>query len=159
MRFFVTLLIIASFCCSNIVAEAAPQGGKGAKRGTLATAPACVTLPAQSIKSHNVSIKVASEPVEITLSDAWFGIVGNVCALEAKKLQDIAIWAEPNFSTAERRGEVVITGKKSGKSQRITIAQPPYLTQIKEAFPARLSTKRYTGDKWVSDGIDRKSVV
>lgn len=153
MRFFVTLLIIASFCCSNIVAEAAPQGGKGAKRGALATAPECVTLPAQSIKSHNVSIKVASEPVEITLSDAWFGIVGSVSALEAKKLQDIAIWAEPNFSTAERRGEVVITGKKSGKIQRITIAQPPYLTQIKEAFPARLSTKRYTGDKWVSDGI------
>ena len=153
MRFFVTLLIIASFCCSNIVAEAAPQSGKGAKRGALATAPECVILPAQSIKSHNVSIKVASEPVEISLSDAWFGVVGSVSVLEAKKLQDIAIWAEPNFSTAERRGEVVITGKKSGKIQRITIAQPPYLTQIKEAFPARLSTKRYTGDKWVSDGI------
>ena len=153
MRFFVTLLIIASFCYSNVVAEAAPQGGKGAKRGALATAPECVTLPAQSIKSHNVSIKVASEPVEVSLSDAWFGVVGSVSALEAKKLQDIAIWAEPNFSTAERRGEVVITGKKSGKIQRITIAQPPYLTQIKEAFPARLSTKRYTGDKWVSDGI------
>lgn len=153
MKFFVTLLIIASFCCSNIVAEAAPQGGKGAKRGALATAPECVTLPAQSIKSHNVSIKVASEPVEVSLSNAWFGVVGSVSALEARKLQDIAIWAEPNFSTAERRGEVVITGKKSGKIQRITIAQPPYLTQIKEAFPARLSTKRYTGDKWVSDGI------
>lgn len=152
MRFFVTLLIIASFCCSNIVV-AAPRIDKGAKRGTLATAPEKVTLPAQSIKSLNVSIKVAKEPVEITLSDAWFGVVGNVNAIAAKTLQDIAIWAEPNFSTAERRGEIVITGKTSGKSQRITFVQPPYLTQIKEAFPARLSTKRYTGEKWVSDGI------
>ena len=126
MRFFVTLLIIASFCCSNIVV-AAPRIDKGAKRGTLVTAPEKVTLPAQSIKSLNVSIKVAKEPVEITLSDAWFGVVGNVNAIAAKTLQDIAIWAEPNFSTAERRGEIVITGKTSGKKcslcGKITVAQ------------------------------------
>ena len=127
MRFLVTLLLLASLCCSDMVAVAAPSSNKGAKakRGALVTAPEQVTLPAQSLKPTNVSVKVASEAVDISLSDAWFGIVGNVNTIAAKRLQDISIWTEPNLSTTERRGEIIITGKTSGKSQRITLVQPP----------------------------------
>ena len=152
MRFFVTLLLLLSLCCSDVAVMAAPRG-KAPKRGVLAAAPKQVQLPAQSLKSSTISLKTSSEAVTITLSDAWFGIVGGVETLEAKKQQELSIWSEPNFSTAERRGEIVVTGTKSGYSQRITLVQPPYLTQIVDAFPVRLSTRRYTGEKWAGEGI------
>lgn len=111
-----------------------------------------VTLPAQSIKSQDIAIKAPSEPCEVTLSDGWFGIVGGKQSV-TKKSKNISVWFEPNFSTTERRGEVVIKGCISGKSQRITLVQPPYLSQINDCSAARLETKRYTGERWISDGI------
>ena len=138
-----TLLLIVALCFSGVI----QVQGKAQK----ATSMQEVTLPAQSIKSQDIAIKALSEPCQVTVSDAWFGVVGGQTL--AKKCKSISVWFEPNFSTAERRGEIVITGAASGKSQSITLVQPPYLSQITDSFPARLETKRYTGDKWISDGI------
>ena len=152
MRLLFTLLFCATLCCSNAVAMAAPRNTKSAKRATIATAPSQVTLPAQSLKPLNINI-VASEATDIILSDAWFGIVGGCGSIAAKEEQTLAVWAEPNLSNVERRGEIKIVSKKRGKSQSITVVQPPYLVETIDAFPARFAARSYTADRWASDGI------
>lgn len=153
MRFLVTLLILTTLCWGDVAVAGTSSTCKGDKQQTITTSSKQVLLPAQGIKPVSIKIKGSKEILDITSSDAWFGIVQGKNTIAAKKSQNISIWFEPNFSTTERRGQIIITGRKSGKREYIPVVQPPYLSQIADAFPARLRTKRYTGEKWAYDGI------
>ena len=152
MKPLIALLLFATLCYGNVVAAATPRNIKSAKRATIATAPKQVILPSQSLKPFSINI-TPSEAADISVADAWLGIVGNTSSIAENEEQSLAIWAEPNLSTIERRSEISIVGKKSGKKQYITVIQPPYLTQITDAFPARLAMRSYTGNRWASEGL------
>lgn len=118
------------------------------------TAPESISLLAQSISAQSISVGSTAEAVTLALNEAWCGVVGSVDVAKGAA-KSVAIWYEPNFSTAERTTTLTVTGVESGVSVNIPIVQAPYFTAITEAFPARLETQSssYDKSKWTSNGI------
>ena len=119
------------------------------------TAPESVALPAQSKDCQVIKVGSTSENITLSTSEPWFGIVESYKTIKAGQAQDVKIWAEPNFSTAERKAVITITGAKSGVSVTVPVSQPAYFTSITEAFPARLELQSASCDtsKWASNGV------
>ena len=119
------------------------------------TAPESVVLAAQSKDCQIITIGSSSEDITISTSEPWFGVVEGDKSVKAGGTKSVRIWAEPNFSTAERTATITITGAKSGVNVSIPVSQPAYFTSITEAFPARLELQTSSCDtsKWVSNGV------
>ena len=119
------------------------------------TAPESVVLAAQSKDYKTISVGSTSEKVTISTSASWLGIVESDKSIEAGSAKSVRVWAEPNFSTAERTATLTITGEKSGVSVSIPVSQPAYFTTITESFPARLELQSSSCDtsKWASNGV------
>ena len=119
------------------------------------TAPKSVDLAAQSKDCLTVYIGSTSEDLTVSTTEPWFGIVESTKSVKAGQAQAVKIWAEPNFSTAERSAVITVTGVSSGVSVDIPVSQPAYFTSITEAFPARLELQSATADtsKWASNGV------
>ena len=119
------------------------------------TAPESVVLAAQSKDYKTISVGSTSEKVTISTSEPWFGIVQNDKSVEAGSAKSVRVWAEPNFSTAERTATITITGEKSGVNVTIPVSQPANFTTITESFPARLELQSSSCDtsKWASNGV------
>ena len=94
------------------------------------TAPEMVSLPAQSAKAQSVSVGCSTEDVTISASEPWFGVVGGTATVAKGDAQSVALWSEPNFSTAERSAVITITGVRSGLSVQLPVVQSPYFTTI-----------------------------
>lgn len=119
------------------------------------TAPESVVLAAQSKDYKTISVGSTSEKVTISTSASWLGIVESDKSIEAGSAKSVRVWAEPNFSSAERTATLTITGEKSGVSVSIPVSQPAYFTTITESFPARLELQSSSCDtsKWASNGV------
>lgn len=118
------------------------------------TAPYSVQLPSSAVVSQSVQIGSTEEALTVETADQWMGIVGGSANSAAGSVADVRLWAEPNFSTATRRGTLTVTGATSGKSMTISIAQEPYFSSINESLPARLETQSssYNSTNWKSKG-------
>ena len=119
------------------------------------TAPQSYSLPAQSKELHTITLSCAKEAVTVTATSPWFGVVGGSKEVSKGKMTNVALWFEPNFTTAERSATITVTGSKSGASVTIPVSQSPYFTTITEALPARFEaqTSSYDSTMWESDGI------
>lgn len=119
------------------------------------TAPESVALPAQSKSCQTISVGATGEDITVSTSEPWFGVVESDKSVKAGSAKSVRIWAEPNFSAAERTATIIVKGAKSGVSVSIPVTQPAYFTTINEAFPARLELQSSTSDtsKWVSNGV------
>lgn len=142
-RFIACIVALAVLCSSQVVAGATLQ----------VKAPAQIELESQRVEPITIQIGCKGEAVEITPSEAWFGIVGGVKTLEPKAKRSIKIWAEPNFSTVERRAVLSLKGLTSGNVKEIVVVQPPYLKTISDGFPVRMEAQRYDTELWQSRGV------
>lgn len=149
---FIIILTLSVISCSKIAQDETTPiptviGGL--------TAPESIVLSAQSKGAQVVSIGSADEPLTISASGSWFGIVESCKVVSKGEVQSVKIWSEPNFSTTARNSVVTVTGAKSGVSVTIPVSQPAYFTTITEAFPARLETQssRYDSSRWSSNGV------
>lgn len=117
--------------------------------------PKCMNLPSHSALPPRITIGSKAEDVRITSPDdcPWFGIPGGEAIVTSGDMQEVMLWAEPNFSAKERKTTLSVTGISSGHSTDVEITQRPYFTIITDGFPARLETQTFSSDKWVSEGI------
>lgn len=118
------------------------------------TAPSNVQLQSSAVVSQSVQIGSTEEALTVQTTDQWMGIIGGSADIEAGSVEDVNLWAEPNFSTTTRRGTLTVTGATSGKSTTVNIIQEPYFDAINESLPARLETQSssYNSTNWKSKG-------
>ena len=117
------------------------------------TAPASISMPAQTIEVQTISIGCSSENVTVSASEPWFGVVGGSATVAKGSTKSVSLWLEPNFSTKKRSGEITVTGATSGITVTIPLSQPAYFTSITEGFPAKLETQTFISTSWASKGI------
>lgn len=119
------------------------------------TAPANVQLQSSAVVSQSVQIGSTEEDLTIETTDEWMGIIGGTATTTAGSLEEIRLWAEPNFSATTRRGALTVTGATSGKSMTINVVQEPYFNSIDESLPARFEaqTSSCNTTNWISKGV------
>lgn len=119
------------------------------------TAPANVQLQSSAVVSQSVQIGSTEEAITVQTADQWMGIIGGSADIEAGSVEDVNLWAEPNFSTTTRRGTLTVTGATSGKSTTVNIIQEPYFDAINESLPARFEAQSgsYNRTNWESKGV------
>ena len=119
------------------------------------TAPSNVQLQSSAVVSQSVQIGSTEEALTVQTTDQWMGIIGGSADIEAGSVEDVNLWAEPNFSTTTRRGTLTVTGATSGKSTTVNIIQEPYFDAINESLPARFEaqTSSCNTTNWISKGV------
>ena len=142
-RFIFCLVALAALLASQSV-EAAALAVKAPKR---------VVVGNKGVEHSTIEITTKGEAIAISSSEQWCGVTGKTKWFGPGTKHTIKLWAEPNFSTAERKATLTVKGAESGNVREIIISQPPYLKSIVDGFPMRLEGKRYDGDMWQSSAI------
>ena len=137
------------FC---IVVLIAMLGGQVVAAELKVKVPKSIEVCSQSVEPYQFELACKGEAVQISASEQWLGVVGSG-QLSPKVKHSVKIWAEPNFSTAERTAVLKIVGVQSGRVREVVVSQPPYLKSIVDGFPARMEGLRYDAEMWQKSGI------